>query len=145
MRLRDTPFSFAILLLRLVLAGIMIAHGWAKFHAMHQQMQFVHSLGMPGWLAYFSMAAEFGGGILLLIGLLTRLASLIILLNMLGAILKVHLPNGLLGAAGKPGYEFPLALAAIPLALALLGGGALSADWFFGGDDVSERRRAALR
>ena len=112
---------------------------------MHQQMQFVHSLGMPGWLAYFSMAAEFGGGILLLIGLLTRLASLIILLNMLGAILKVHLPNGLLGAAGKPGYEFPLALAAIPLALALLGGGALSADWFFGGDDVSERRRAALR
>ena len=144
MRLRDTPLSFAVLLLRLVLAGIMIAHGWAKFHAMHQQTQFVHSLGMPGWFAYLSLAAEFGGGILLLIGLLTRLASLIILLDMLVAILKVHLPNGFLGAPGRPGYEYPLALAAIAVVLMLVGGGAFSLDWLFG-EEADPRRRAALR
>ena len=144
MRLRDTPLSFAVLLLRLVLAGIMIAHGWAKFHAMHQQTQFVHSLGMPGWFAYLSLAAEFGGGILLLIGLLTRLASLIILLDMLVAILKVHLPNGFLGAPGRLGYEYPLALAAIAVVLMLVGGGAFSLDWLFG-EEADPRRRAALR
>ena len=84
-------------------------------------LQLVQSLGMPGWLAYASAGAELGGGILVLIGLVTRIASLFILINMLVAIVKVHLHNGLTSAPGKTGYEFPLALAAIALACPCLG------------------------
>lgn len=134
-----------MLLLRVALASVMIAHGWAKVHhGLAHHVQLVQSLGMPGWLAYASAAAELGGGILVLIGLVTRFASLFILMDMLVAIVKVHLPNGLTGAPGKPGYEFPLTLAAIALSLLLLGAGPIAVDWLFGGDD-NERRRAALR
>jgi putative oxidoreductase len=99
---------------------------------------------MPGWLAYASAWAEFGGGILLLIGLLTRIASLLILVDLLVAIVKVHLHNGLISHSGKPGYEFPLALAAMALVLALLGAGPIALGWLLGGQH-NERRREALR
>lgn len=130
----------ALLLLRLVLGTIMIAHGWMKVHhGMAHHVQFVHSLGMPGWLAYASAGAEFGGGILLIPGLLTRLASLFIAVNMLVAIFKVLLPNGLLGHPGKPGYDFPLALLGIALSLFLMGAGSLSIDARFRGHGARGR------
>jgi putative oxidoreductase len=88
-------------------------------------MQTVSGLGMPGWLAYLSAAAEFVGGILVLVGLLTRCASLAILIDLSVAILKVHLKNGLLG---DKGYQFPLALAAIAFALIFFGAGPMAFD-----------------
>jgi putative oxidoreductase len=135
-----------MLLLRLALASVMIAHGWPKIHhaGIVHHIQVVQSLGMPGWLAYASAAAEFGGGILVLIGLLTRYASLLVLVDMMVAIVKVHWPYGLMGVPGKAGYEFPLVLATIALTLLLLGPGPIAADWLFGGE-ANERRRAALR
>jgi putative oxidoreductase len=142
---RQASFAVAMLLLRLALASVMIVHGWMKVHhGMPHHVQVVQSLAMPGWLAYFSAAAEFGGGILVLIGLLTRCASLFILINMLVAIVKVQLPNALRGGPGKLGYEFPMVLAVIALVLLLLGGGPIAVDWLFRRDD-NERRRAALR
>jgi putative oxidoreductase len=132
-------------MLRLALGSIMAAHGWMKVHhGMQNLVQFMQSLGMPGWLAYASAWAEFGGGILVLIGVFARIASLFILVNMLVAIVKVHLHNGLVSHPGKTGYEFPLALAAMALALALLGSGPVAIDWLFGGQP-NERRREALR
>jgi len=142
---REAASPLAVLVLRLVLGSIMATHGWMKVHhGMANFVQLIQSLGMPGWMAYVSAWAEFGGGILVLIGLLTRVASLFILLDMLVAIVKVHLGNGLVSHSGKSGYEFPLALAAIALALALLGAGPFAADWLFGGQP-NERRREALR
>ena len=130
-----------MLVLRLALASIMIAHGWMKVHhGMQQHIHLVQALGMPGWLAYLSAAAEFGGGILLLVGFLTRFASLCILADMLVAIFKVHLHNGLMGGPGKPGYEYPLALAAMALALLLLGAGPIAIDWLWGGNKRSPGR-----
>ena len=131
MQPQETARSFAMLVLRLVLGSIMIAHGWPKvFHGMQHHVQFVHSLGMPAWLGYASAWAELGGGILVLVGLATRLAGLLILINMLVAVFKVHLPNGLVNrGAGKSGYEYPLALAAMALTLALLGSGPVALDW----------------
>jgi len=142
---REAASPFAVLVLRLALGSIMATHGWMKVHhGMQNFVQFVHSLGMPGWLAYASAWAEFGGGILLLIGLLTRIASLLILVDLLVAIVKVHLHNGLISHSGKPGYEFPLALAAMALVLALLGAGPIALGWLLGGQR-NERRREALR
>ena len=111
----------ALLVMRLVLGAIMIAHGYHKvFGGFHHHMDFVGSLGIPRWLAYLSAGTEFFGGIAIILGLFTRFFSLAFLIEMAVAIWKVHFKNGLTGSAG---YEFPLALATIALALLCFDGG----------------------
>ena len=112
---------FALLVLRFVLGAIMIAHGYHKvFGGFHHHMEFVASLGIPSWMAYLSAGTEFFGGIAIVLGLFTRFFSLAFVIEMGVVIWKVHFKNGL---TGPTGYEFPLALAAIALALACIGGG----------------------
>jgi putative oxidoreductase len=104
----------------------MIGHGYSKvFGGLSHHVQFVSSLGLPGWLAYASAVTEFFGGILVTAGLLTRCASIAILIDLGVAIVKVHWKNGLLGNGG---YQFPLALAAIAFALVFFGGGPMAID-----------------
>jgi putative oxidoreductase len=111
----------ALLVMRVVLGAIMIAHGYHKvFGGFHHHMEMVGSLGLPSWLAYLSAGTEFFGGIAIVLGLITRFFSLAIMIEMGVAIWKVHFKNGL---AGNGGYEFPLALAAMALALMCFGGG----------------------
>jgi putative oxidoreductase len=118
--------------MRLALGAIMIAHGYPKVlkGGMPQVLQTVQSLGMPGWFGYLSAWTEFLGGILLIAGLITRLASLAVCTNMTVAILKVHLKNGF---TGQGNYQFPLALAAIAFALIWFGAGPISIDRLLGG------------
>jgi putative oxidoreductase len=126
LRYLDRLQPLGLLALRLVLGVIMIGHGYPKvFGGLSHHVQMVGSLGLPGWLAYFSAAAEFLGGILIIAGLWTRCAALAILINMTVAIAKVHWKNGLLGNGG---YQFPLALAAIGFALIFLGAGPIALD-----------------
>jgi putative oxidoreductase len=122
----DRLQPLALLVVRLVLGVIMIAHGYPKmFGGLSHHAQFVSSLGMPGWLACCSAAAEFFGGIAVILGLLTRCASLAILINMCVAIGRVHWKNGFLGNGN---YQFPLALAAISFALIFFGAGPIALD-----------------
>ena len=126
MRYLDRLQPLALLALRVVLGAIMIAHGYSKvFGGLSEHVHHVSNLGLPGWLAYLSAAAEFFGGILVIAGLFTRLAALAILINMSVAIWKVHWKNGLLGQGG---YQFPLALAAIAFALIFFGAGSIALD-----------------
>lgn len=112
---------FALLVMRLVLGAIMIAHGYHKvFGGFHRHMDFVGSLGLPHWMAYLSAGTEFVGGIGIVLGLFTRFFSLAFLIEMGVAIWKVHFKNGLTGTGG---FEFPLALATIAFALLCFGGG----------------------
>ncbi|HEU0069688.1 MAG TPA: DoxX family protein [Alphaproteobacteria bacterium] len=71
-------------------------------------------------------AAEFFGGILLVLGLLTRPAALAVFILMMVAVFKVHLGAGFF--AGKGGYEFALLWGLVALGIALRGGGPLSLD-----------------
>jgi putative oxidoreductase len=119
-----------LLVLRVVVGIIMAAHGWQKIHGGPSHfVQTVSGLGLPGWMAYLTITAEFLGGILLIVGLGTRIAAAAILIDMLVAITKVHLHNGLLAQGG---YQFPLTLAAAAFALIFFGAGALSVDWMIG-------------
>jgi len=87
----DRLHPLALLVLRIVLGAVMIAHGYPKvFGGLHHHVGFVRSLGLPGWLAYCSAFAEFFGGILVIAGLITRIAALAILIDLLVAIAKVH-------------------------------------------------------
>jgi putative oxidoreductase len=127
----DRLQPLALLILRIVLGAIMIAHGYPKvFGGLHHHVQFVSSLGLPGWLAYVSAIAEFFGGILVIAGLVTRIAAFAIFIDLAVAIAKVHWKYGL---TGQGGYEFPLALAAIALALVFFGAGPIAMDSIRGG------------
>jgi putative oxidoreductase len=112
---------FAQLVMRLALGAILIAHGYSKvFKGFHHHMDMVASLSLPAWMAYLSAGTEFFGGIAIVLGLFTRFFSLAVLIEMGVAIWKVHLKNGLVGPGG---YEFPLAIGTIALALVCFGGG----------------------
>ena len=127
MRYLDRLQPVALLVLRIVLGAIMIGHGYAKVFGggMMAHYYLVQSYGLPGWLAFPSALAEFFGGILVLLGLFTRVASAAILIDMLVAIWKAHWKNGFYGQGG---YEFPLLLGAATLTLGLTGPGAISID-----------------
>ena len=126
MKFLDRLQPLGLLALRLVLGAIMIAHGYPKvFGGLQHEAAFVHSLGMPAWLGYVSALGEFFGGILLVVGFLTRFAALVTLVDMLVAIFAVHFKNGF---TGEGNYQFPLSLAAIAFALILSDGGPISID-----------------
>lgn len=112
--------------MRLTLGAIMVGHGYQKvFGGLHHHVQFVTSLGLPAWSAYLSAFAEFFGGLLVLVGLFTRIAAFAICVDLSVAIAKVHFQHGLMGNGG---YEFPLAVATIAFALIFFGGGPIAFD-----------------
>ena len=128
----------ALLVLRLVLGSIMIAHGYSKvWGGFHHHMDMVGSLGIPRWMAYLSAGTEFFGGIGIVLGLFTRFFSLAFLIEMSVAIWKVHFKHGL---TGQGGYEFPLALVAIAFTLMCYDGGPWAAT--FGGRSGGRKSRA---
>lgn len=124
----------ATLPLRLAAGIIFSAHGsqklfaWFGGYGLDVTGQWMESIGLaPGYLmALLSGSAEFFGGLLLIIGLLTRPASLVLAITMLVAIFSVHFENGLF--MSNNGYEFGLALLAITLALLVQGSGKYAID-----------------
>ena len=103
-----------------------IAHAYLKYAIFTPAgtVQYFQSLGLPGPLAYVVMAAEFFGGIALILGLWTRWVSLALLPIMLGAIFA-HSGNGFFFTAANGGWEFPAFWTVMLVVQALLGD-----DWF---------------
>jgi len=116
--------------LRVVLGIIFFVHGWQKLFGFgfHGVAGFFASAGVPvpAISSVIVTLVEFFGGLALLIGLFTRWAAILIAIDMLGAILIVHLKNGFFNQ--KTGIEFPLILLAASICLALVGGGSPSVD-----------------
>ena len=112
---------FGLLVVRVVLGAIMIAHGYPKvFGGFHNHQQSVGNLGLPPWMAYLSTGTEFVGGIAILLSVFPRFFSFAFMIEMAVAIFKVHLKNGLKGPGG---YEFPLAIFTLAFVLVCFGGG----------------------
>ncbi|GGW76930.1 HvfX family Cu-binding RiPP maturation protein [Alteromonas halophila] len=94
-----------LLLLRLYLAPVMAQAGWNKAMAFESTSAWFGSsdwglgLPFPDIMASLAIAAEAGGGIFLLLGLLTRLVSIPLIVTMLVAIFSVHAENGWLAIA----------------------------------------------
>ena len=85
---------------------------------------FFASIGLPGWLAYVTFAAEAVGGTLLVLGVQTRLVALALIVDLIGTIIWVHGQNGWMFGAPGGGWEYPAFLIVASAALALLGDGA---------------------
>lgn len=129
MRYLDRLQPLGLLIMRLAVGAIMVVHGYHNvFGGLHHHVDFVHSLGFPNWLGYVSAFTEFLGGLLVLAGLFTRVAACAIAVDMFVAIWKAHWHNGLIGAADRPGFEFPLAVFALAFALIFFGGGPIAID-----------------
>jgi putative oxidoreductase len=135
---KSSLVEIAAFVLRITLGVIFIVHGAQKLGiiaggSVDATVKGMGAMGIPSWAAYLAIAGEFGGGLGVLFGFLTRIAAAGILSVMTVAILKVHLSNGFF--ANNHGFEFPLALAAMALYFILAGGGPYSVDRFirFGG------------
>jgi putative oxidoreductase len=123
-----------MLLLRLVVGLTMAAHGAQKLFGWFGGPGFagtahvLEQMGFrPGELhALLSGGAEFGGGLLLALGLLTPLGAAAVTGSMLAAIATVTWQNGFISAKG--GYEYNLVLIASALAVAFAGPGRFSLD-----------------
>jgi len=115
-----------LLVLRLVLGLIFFTHGYPKLaHAGAGMQSFFVEHGLPGYFVYIAGVLEVFGGMLLVLGLFTRGAALLLALEMGVAIWKVHSTGGYLAVHN---YEFPLAVLAASFALATVGAGRLSLD-----------------
>ncbi len=119
--------DYAATLLRVSSGVLFLAHGLLKVNVftVAGTVGFFESLGLPGALAYLTIAAELAGGVALIAGVATRLVSLALIPVLLGAT-WVHSGNGWLFSSEGGGWEFPLFWAAVQGALALLGGGAFA-------------------
>ena len=119
--------AYAALILRLSLGVMLLAHAYLKVmvFSVPGTVQFFSSVGFPGWMAYLVLAAEIGGGLLMLGGVFTRWVSLALIPIMLGAI-SVHLHNGWVFSAPNGGWEYPAFLTVALIVQALLGPGAFA-------------------
>lgn len=129
-RLDETQLqSWGIAALRMTVGAVLLAHGAQKL--------FVYGIGgtagvlghlgipLPMVSAVLSIGAEFLGGLLLLLGLATRWAAAVLVINMAVAVFAVHLPNGFFAPKG---VEYPLTMLVANFSLALTGPGAFALD-----------------
>jgi putative oxidoreductase len=127
-----------LLLIRVVLGAIMAAHGaqklfgWFGGPGLAGTGGWLESMGLRPARLYAAVVglAEFGGGALLALGLLTPLGAAAVAGVMLVAIAIVHWSNGFFNTSG--GYEFNLLIAAVAIALAITGPGEISIDYLGG-------------
>lgn len=122
---------YGALILRVSLGLLFLAHAGLKYFVFTPAgaFGFFESLGLPGFIAYLTMLAEFGGGIALILGLFTRYISLALMPIILGAIILVHGANGWLFTNPNGGWEF-LALWMVALLVqASLGSGAFALNF----------------
>jgi putative oxidoreductase len=116
----------AALLLRLSLGTMFIAHALLKYFVFTPAgtAQFFDSLGLPGALGYVTIAVELIGGVLLILGVRTRVVALALVPVLLGAT-WAHSGNGWLFTSPHGGWEYPAFWTVTLIVQALIGDGAL--------------------
>ncbi|HLX61927.1 MAG TPA: DoxX family protein [Planctomycetota bacterium] len=135
-----TDNDWALTLARLTLGAVFFAHGaqkmlgWFGGYGFNGTMGFfTQQMGIPAVFAFLAIAAEFFGGLGLIVGLLGRIAAFGILSNMAVAIVTVHAQFGFfanwMGNQKGEGIEYHLLAIALALVIIIKGSGAASLDW----------------
>ena len=127
-------------------AGItFVAHGLPKFENIAGTQGFFGSIGLPPELALPVGLLEVIGGIFLLVGVVTRISAALFIIDMIGAIVLVRLPDGFVD-----GYELESLLIAISVSLLITG--RISVEWdilkreiFPEGKAIIQRQREATQ
>lgn len=119
-------------LVRVTAGALLVPHGsqklfgWFGGGGMGAAMEGFAAMGFAPFWAWVIALLEFFGGILLVVGFLTRLVAGLVVCFMATAVFVVHWPNGFFWTAG--GIEYPLMWGLVALALVLRGAGPLSLD-----------------
>ena len=119
---------YGALVLRVSLGVMFIAHSlYLKLvvFTLPGTVKFFESLGLPGWTTYATIAVEAIGGLMLILGVQTRLAAAALVPVLLGAS-WVHWKNGWLFTNAGGGWEYPVFLAVATVVQALIGDGAFA-------------------
>jgi putative oxidoreductase len=133
-----TSNSAPLAFIRLALGVVMFAHGaqkmlgwWGGF-GYPGTMGYFESMGIPAVFGFLAIAAEFFGGMGLIVGFLSRIAALGIAINMIVAIAMVHSQNGFFmnwtGKQAGEGFEFHVLAIGIAFGVIVGGAGAFSID-----------------
>ena len=107
-----------LLILRIAIGAVFLAHGIAKLSGMDGTIMFFASLGLPAFIAWAVAIVETLGGAAVLLGIWTRVAAIGLVIVMIGAITTAKWGKPFLG-----GYEFDFTLLMVNLALATMGPG----------------------
>ncbi len=117
-----------LLVLRLALGASFIFHGYPKLNDPAHALKAFSGYGLPSYFAYISGILEVFGGGLLIAGLFTRGAALLLAIEVGLVLSRTIVPSAGIYAFGR--YEMPLLLGAMALALVTTGAGAISIDAF---------------
>ncbi|MEK6891969.1 MAG: DoxX family protein [Nanoarchaeota archaeon] len=134
--------QWSLTLLRIALGFIFAYHGYLKIFVpggFKGTVAFFTAIGipLPLYSALLVSIIEFAGGLFLIVGFLAKWTSMVIMIDMLAALFKVHLKNGFLIANG--GFEFVAALIVALLVILINGPGSLSLDRVvFGSEEETE-------
>lgn len=128
---KNSISQWTLTLLRVMLGIIFTYHGYGKLFvkgALPGTAQFFAAIGIPlaNYAAVLVASLEFFGGVLLILGLLTRWISVLLIIEMLVAFFKVHLKQGFVISQQAYGYEFILLILATLIVLLVNGPGSLS-------------------
>ena len=128
--------ELSITLLRVVLGLMFAYHGYLKLFVadgFKGTIGFFTAIGLPLPLysALLASLAEFVGGILLILGFLTRFASVVLIIEMLVAFFKVHLKQGYIISQNVYGYEYIVLILTTLVVILINGSGKLSVGRMF--------------
>ena len=135
----------APLVLRVVIGGLYIWHGIDKFDVgmeMIEDMFTMWGVPAPGLTAPLTAGVEIVAGILLVLGLGTRIAAMALSVVSIGALIYVKQDLGIISSQPMPGAELDMALVDGRIAVMLLGPGPISLDHRLG---IEPRETAAPR
>ena len=122
-----------LLIARIILGGVLIAHGWQKFNewTIDGTASSFQEMGVPSPEISAQVATwfEIGGGAALILGLLVRLVGPVLFVQMAGAAWFAHRDSGIFVSDG--GWEFVAVIGAAGLALSAAGAGRASLDHLF--------------
>jgi putative oxidoreductase len=149
-RIVDTTSDFTLTVARLVLGVVFLAHGAQKLLGMFGGRGFGDTVNLYGQMGFstpvavLAMAAEFFGGLALIVGFLSRIAALGIMGKIAVALFTLHIRNGFFmnwsGEQRGEGIEYHLLVIALGLVIFVKGSGALSVDQFLSRSSSSHKK-----
>ncbi len=124
---------YLALLIRVMIGGTLMIHGYPKVKSGEQSMKWMKSMGLPGATAALAGILEFFGGLFLVIGLIVPIVALLFAIQFTSIILmKKSKMKGAYVSSSKPAYEVDALYLLFSIVLIVLGAGALSVGALIG-------------